>query len=86
MNLFTKQKQTHRHRRQTCGYQRGREEVEIRSLGLTDTNYYIQTFIFFFIAALVPYGSSQARGRIGAAAGGLCHSHSHSHTRFELQL
>ena len=24
MNLFTKQKQTHRHRRQTYGYQRGR--------------------------------------------------------------
>ena len=23
MNLFTKQKQTHRHRKQTCGYQRG---------------------------------------------------------------
>ena len=23
MNLFTKQKQTHRHRRQICGYQRG---------------------------------------------------------------
>ena len=24
MNLFTKQKQTHRHKRQTYGYQRGR--------------------------------------------------------------
>ena len=24
MNLFTKQKQTHRHRKQTCGYQRGK--------------------------------------------------------------
>ena len=24
MNLFTKQKQTHRHRKQTYGYQRGR--------------------------------------------------------------
>ena len=23
MNLFTEQKQTHRHRKQTCGYQRG---------------------------------------------------------------
>ena len=32
MNFFTKQKQTHRHRKQTCGYQRGkgvgREELE----------------------------------------------------------
>ena len=26
MNLFTKQKQTHRHRKQTSGYQREREE------------------------------------------------------------
>ena len=25
MNLFTKQKQTHRHRKQTFGYQRGNE-------------------------------------------------------------
>ena len=26
MNLFTKQKQTHRHRKQTYGYQRGKGE------------------------------------------------------------
>ena len=24
MNLFTTQKKTHRHRKQTCGYQRGK--------------------------------------------------------------
>ena len=32
-----------RHRKQTCGYQRreGREEGQIRGMGLTDTNYYI---------------------------------------------
>ena len=29
---------------------------------------------FFFKATLVAYGSSQARGQIGAAAAGLCHS------------
>ena len=28
-NLFTKQKQTHRHRRQTYGYQRGREKDKL---------------------------------------------------------
>ena len=41
MNLYTKQKQTHRHRKQ-MGYQRGEEEGEgqIRSTGLTDTKYY----------------------------------------------
>ena len=27
MNLFTKQKQTHRHRKQTDGYQRGKEGI-----------------------------------------------------------
>ena len=38
MNLYTKQKQTHRHRRQTYCYQReqGGREGEIRNMGLTD--------------------------------------------------
>ena len=39
MNLFTKQKQTHRHRKQTYGYQRGKGRGG--SLVLADTNYYI---------------------------------------------
>ena len=37
-------------------------------------------FFFFFLlfrVALVAYGISQARGWVGAAAAGLCHSHSH---------
>ena len=38
---------------------------------------YIYIYIFFFFrAAPEVYGRSQARGRIGAAAAGLCHSHS----------
>ena len=43
MNLFTKQKQTHRHRDQTCGCQGGEWEREgwTGSLGLVDTNCYI---------------------------------------------
>ena len=43
MNLLTKQKQTHRQRKKTDGYQRGKglQEGSIRSLGLADTNYYI---------------------------------------------
>ena len=41
MNLFTKQKQTHRHRKQTYGYQRGEGWGQIRSLGLIYTHYYI---------------------------------------------
>ena len=42
VNLFTKQKQTHRHREQTCGYQ-----VEWGGCGMdwkfgfVDANYYI---------------------------------------------
>ena len=41
MNLYTKQKQAHRHIKQTYDYQRreGRREGQISSMGLTDTNY-----------------------------------------------
>ena len=43
MNLFTEQKQAHRCRKQTYGYQKGKVgEVWISSLGLADTNYYIK--------------------------------------------
>ena len=43
MNLHMKQKQTHRHKEQTCGCQAG-ERVKERwngSLGLADANHYI---------------------------------------------
>ena len=44
MNLSVKQKRAHRHKEKTCGCQRkGREgNRRIGSLGLADTNYYIQ--------------------------------------------
>ena len=43
MNLFTKQKQTHRHRKQTSGYQMGEEkrEGQVRGIGLINTNHYM---------------------------------------------
>ena len=42
MNLSTKQKQTHRHREQTCGHQGGGGVGDgIGSLELADANYYI---------------------------------------------
>ena len=42
VNLFTKQKQTQRHRKHTYGYQRGkRGQRQIRCLGLANTNCYI---------------------------------------------
>ena len=43
MNLFMKQKQTHRRREHTCGCQGGRGvEGWTGSLGLADANYYIK--------------------------------------------
>ena len=46
MNLTTKQKQTHRHREQTCGCQVGGRVGEgwIGSLGLADTNYFYSMY------------------------------------------
>ena len=46
MNLSTKQKETHRYREWSCGYQGGEEREWQRvgwpgSLGLVDANYYI---------------------------------------------
>ena len=43
MNKPMKQKQTHRHREQTCGCQEGGVGEEWRGkFGLADANYYIQ--------------------------------------------
>ena len=43
MAVYTKQKQTHRHREQTCDCQEGEgvREGWTVSLGLADANYYI---------------------------------------------
>ena len=38
--------------------------------------FFLIFFFFFFGAAATAYGSSQARGRMGATAAGLPHSHS----------
>ena len=43
-------------------------------------------FFFLFRATPVSYGSSQARGQIGAAAAGLYHRHSNSRSKPCLQL
>ena len=47
--------------------------------------YLINDFFFLFRAAPMAYGSSQARGRIGAAAAGLHHSHSNTRSKPHLQ-
>ena len=43
MNWFAGEKQSHRYREQTSGYQwgRGRGEEQDRGMGLRDTNYYV---------------------------------------------
>ena len=46
---------------------------------LTSGNLFLsKLFFFFFPVFLGHYGNSQARGWIGAAADGLCHSHSNA--------
>ena len=45
MDIYiAKQKQTHRHRKQISGYQwgEGKEEGEVKGMGLTDTNYCVE--------------------------------------------
>ena len=39
INLFTKKKQTHRHRKQTYGYQTEKVGKHIKNLGIADTHY-----------------------------------------------
>ena len=43
MNVYAKQKQTQRYRKQSCDYQRGKErgKEQIRGMGLTDKNNYV---------------------------------------------
>ena len=41
MTLFTKQKQTHRYREQTYGYQRGKGGCDKLGVEVNDTQYYI---------------------------------------------
>ena len=41
MNFFTKQKKSHRHRKETYGYQRGKGKGGTRRLDLTHTCYYV---------------------------------------------
>ena len=49
---------------------------------------FILFYLFFllFMATPVAYGSSQARGQIGATAASSCHSYSHSNTGSKLHL
>ena len=41
MNVYAKQKQTHRYGKQTCGRQGGKGKGQKRGMGLTYTDYYI---------------------------------------------
>ena len=46
---------------------------------------FMYIYIFLFKAVPVTYEGSQARGQIGAAAAGLCHSHSNRGSKLHLQ-
>ena len=48
MNLFTKQKQTHRHSKQTCGHQKGKERRGNEELRLTGTHCYMETWCVLY--------------------------------------
>ena len=55
-----------------------------RFLPLEHWLFFFCPLVFFFRAAPVVYGGSQARGQIGATTAGL--NHSHSNARSELCL
>ena len=60
MNLSTKQKQTHKHREQTCGC-RGlagvEEEGRSGSLALADANYYIIILLYYINDKVLLYST-----------------------------
>ena len=51
--------------------------VQVTKIGFHNVSFQFPCAFFSFWAIPTAYGSSQARGRIGAAGAGLCHSHSH---------
>ena len=53
---------------------------------MVDLQYFILFYFLLFKAAPVTYGSSQARGRIGATATGLHHSHSNVASKLCVRL
>ena len=53
--------------------------------GSSTTHFPIFFIFLFFRAAPSVYGGSQAKGQIGAAAAGLCHSHSNARSQAHLQ-
>ena len=59
-------------------------EVGLRPLALDSLLLFLFVF-FLFRATSVAYGSSQARGLMGATAAGLHHSHSHARSELRLQ-
>ena len=57
----------------------------INQLFYIHTHTHTHTHICFFRPTLGAYGSSQARGRIGAAVASLCYSHSNTGSELHLQ-
>ena len=64
-------------------YLRFTDTDNIQSDQIFFLNFYL--FILLFRATGMAYGSSQARGQMGAAAASLCHSHSSARSEPRLQ-
>ena len=80
--------------RQCRGAERMKKMVEDEVRTVTRVIFFFLSFFFFFFFFLffclfrdtpAVYGGSQARGRIGAAAAGLCHSHSNTRSKPHLR-
>ena len=56
-----------------------------QGLSILQSLFFFFFLVLFFRAAPTAYGSSQARGQIGAAAAGLHHSHSNVGSMLRLQ-
>ena len=90
MNLSTKEKQTHRHREQTCGCQGGEggsgKDWELGTHRCKLLTFILFCFVLFYFilfyllfrAVPTAYGGFQARGRTRAVAAGLHHNHSNA--------
>jgi len=59
--------------------------LQIGKLDLEKVFFFFFVFLVFFRAVLAAYGSSQARGLIGATVAGLHHSHSNTGSEPYLQ-
>ena len=59
-------------------------EATVKKLNIFLSFSFLFSFLFFFRATPIAYGSSQPRGRIRAVAASLCHSHCNTGSKIHL--